>query len=193
MEKTFTDRLKQIIGGCGTPPNFAEKTFVDGSQTSKSTKVFSLESFLLYGIIIPRPPARKSIIHDVTVLSSIVIITHTCMHTCTVVWMSLLIQNSLVALCSIVIALMFALEWDVCRHLILFACLTPLVIIFGSGANLASVANTISVEKDWVVVLADKNENTLAGKKREKYRKSGSFVVNGINLTKNACTLLMLT
>ena len=43
------DCLKQIIGGCGMPPNFAEKTFVDGSQTSKSVKVFSLESFPLYG------------------------------------------------------------------------------------------------------------------------------------------------
>ena len=48
-EKNFTDCLKQIIGGCGTPPNFAEKTFADGSQTSKSAKVFSLESFPLYG------------------------------------------------------------------------------------------------------------------------------------------------
>ena len=46
-EKTFTDCLKQIIGGCGMPPNFAEKTFTDGSQTSKSAKVFSLESFPL--------------------------------------------------------------------------------------------------------------------------------------------------
>ena len=49
MEKTFTDCLKQIIDGCGTPPNFAEKTFADGYQTSKSTKIFSLESFPLYG------------------------------------------------------------------------------------------------------------------------------------------------
>ena len=30
------------------PSNFTEKTFVDGSQTSKSAKVFSLESFPLY-------------------------------------------------------------------------------------------------------------------------------------------------
>ena len=43
------DCLKPIIGGCGTPPNFAEKSFADGSQTSKSVKVFSLESFPLYG------------------------------------------------------------------------------------------------------------------------------------------------
>ena len=48
MDKTFADCLKPIIGGCGTPPNFAEKTFADGLQTSKSAKVFSLESFPLY-------------------------------------------------------------------------------------------------------------------------------------------------
>ena len=43
------DCLKPIIGGYSTPPNFTEKTFVDGSQTSKSAKIFSLESFPLYG------------------------------------------------------------------------------------------------------------------------------------------------
>ena len=43
------DCSKPIIGGCGMPPNFAEKTFAGGSQTLKSAKVFSLESFLLYG------------------------------------------------------------------------------------------------------------------------------------------------
>ena len=49
MEKTFTDYLKPNISGCGMPQNFVEKTFVDGSQTSKFVKVFSLESFPLYG------------------------------------------------------------------------------------------------------------------------------------------------
>jgi len=32
-----------------TPPNFAENTFADSHKTTKSAKVFSLESFLLYG------------------------------------------------------------------------------------------------------------------------------------------------
>ena len=50
-----------------------------------------------------------------------------------------------------------------CQNIVAFGCLIPLVIVFGSGANLATVANTISIEKDWVVVIADKNENTLAG------------------------------
>ena len=35
------------MGARGTPPNFAEKTFADGSKTAK---VFSLESFQLYGM-----------------------------------------------------------------------------------------------------------------------------------------------
>ena len=42
------DSLKPIIDGFGTPPNFTEKTFVNGPQTLKSAKVFSLESFPLY-------------------------------------------------------------------------------------------------------------------------------------------------
>ena len=37
------DCLKQTIGGCGRPPNFVEKNFMDGSQTSKSVKVSPLK------------------------------------------------------------------------------------------------------------------------------------------------------
>ena len=33
-----------------TPRKFAEKTFADGRKSTKSAKVFSLESFPLYGI-----------------------------------------------------------------------------------------------------------------------------------------------
>ena len=58
MEKIFTDCLKPIVGGS---PNFAEKTFMDGSQTSKFVKIFSLKSFLLYGIPeIQTPPLIKA-------------------------------------------------------------------------------------------------------------------------------------
>ena len=49
MEKTFIDCLKPNISGCDIPQNFVEKTFADGSRTSKLAKVFSLESFPLYG------------------------------------------------------------------------------------------------------------------------------------------------
>ena len=52
------DCLKQIIGGCGMPPNFVEKTFADGSQTSKSAKVFSLESFPLYSTSLLNGPGK---------------------------------------------------------------------------------------------------------------------------------------
>ena len=34
----------------GVAANFAEKTFANGPKTSKFAKVFSLESFRLYGI-----------------------------------------------------------------------------------------------------------------------------------------------
>ena len=32
------------------PQNFEDKTFTDGCETAKNAKVFSLESFPLYGI-----------------------------------------------------------------------------------------------------------------------------------------------
>ena len=43
--------LKPIIyvGGYGMP-NFIEKTFTGGSKTAKFVRVFSLKSFLLYGM-----------------------------------------------------------------------------------------------------------------------------------------------
>lgn len=81
--------------------------------------------------------------------------------------MSLLIQNSLVALCAVMLALMFSQGWDVCQNVAVFSCLTVVVTLLGSGSMLATVANTISIEKDWVVVLADGNKDTLAG--GEKY------------------------
>ena len=34
-----------------TPPNFAEKTYVHSHKTAKFAKVFSLESFPVYGIL----------------------------------------------------------------------------------------------------------------------------------------------
>ena len=42
---------KPIKSGYGTPPNFVEKTFADGSQTSKTVKVFSLYGTLQYRAI----------------------------------------------------------------------------------------------------------------------------------------------
>ena len=83
----------------------------------------------------------------------------------TVASVSLLIQNTLLLLCAVVLALMFQLDLGACSDTptALFAVLCTLVILLGAGANLATVANTISIEKDWIVVIADKNEKTLAG------------------------------
>lgn len=76
---------------------------------------------------------------------------------------SLAIQNGLLCLSSIAMALMFYYEWNVCLNVAVFSILTVVVIILASGANLATVANTISIEKDWIVVIADENKDTLAG------------------------------
>jgi len=40
----------------GTPQNFAEKTFANSHKTAKSTKLFSLKSFPLYGIALLATP-----------------------------------------------------------------------------------------------------------------------------------------
>ena len=79
--------------------------------------------------------------------------------------MSLLVQNGLLVLCAVVLSLMFGLDMGICDNvpLPLFISLSGLVILLGSGANLATVANTIAIEKDWIVVIADKNKDTLAG------------------------------
>ena len=79
---------------------------------------------------------------------------------------SLLIQNSLVAICSVVLAVAFHHQFEIsyCKDVGLFFLVVTVVVITGSLANLATVANTISIERDWVVVIADKNKNTLASK-----------------------------
>lgn len=79
------------------------------------------------------------------------------------IWVSLLVQNGLVLISTVLFALMFYNQWDVCGHTIIFGSLMVFVILSGSISNLATVANTISVEKDWVVVIADGNSKTLAG------------------------------
>ena len=64
-EKTFVDcslmPLKDAM-----PPNFTEKTFATSHKTSKSTKVFSLESSQLYSSLIPRPSHRLVLIPSVS-------------------------------------------------------------------------------------------------------------------------------
>ena len=52
-EKTFADCslvLPLVLLEDATPSNFAKKTFANSHKTSKFAKVFSLESFPLYGI-----------------------------------------------------------------------------------------------------------------------------------------------
>jgi len=69
-----------------------------------------------------------------------------------------------VAICSIVLAVAFHHDFMInyCDDVGLFFLITSVVVITGTLANLATMANTISIERDWVVVIADKNINTLA-------------------------------
>ena len=79
-------------------------------------------------------------------------------------WITLLSQNSLMVVGAIVLSLMFLFQWNICDGSVaLFAGLSAVVIGVTSLSNLATVANTISIEKDWVVVIAGKDENALAG------------------------------
>ena len=69
------------------------------------------------------------------------------------------------ALCAVVFGL--AIHYDIGRcdgSVWWFSLASGLVIFLGSAANLATVANTIAIERDWVVVIADKNKDTLASK-----------------------------
>ena len=73
-------------------------------------------------------------------------------------------QNSLVAACSVVLAIAFHNNFNIsyCKDVGQFFLVACVVVVMGTVANLATVANTISIERDWVVVIADKNKNTLA-------------------------------
>ena len=51
VEKTFAD-YQTNHGWVWHAQNFVEKTFTGSSQTAKFVSVFTLESFLLYGIVI---------------------------------------------------------------------------------------------------------------------------------------------
>ena len=78
---------------------------------------------------------------------------------------SLLVQNLLVVSCAVVFGLAFHYDISRCDGSVwLFSLVSGLVIFLGSAANLATVANTIAIERDWVVVIADKNKDTLASK-----------------------------
>jgi len=70
-----------------------------------------------------------------------------------------------VASCAVVFGLAIHYEISRCDGSVwLFSLVSGLVIFLGSAANLATVANTIAIERDWVVVIADKNKDTLASK-----------------------------
>ena len=70
----------------------------------------------------------------------------------------------MVAANAVLLSFMFYYSLTVCDSLILFGILMVGVVLLGALGNLATVGNTIAVERDWVVVIADKNSATLASK-----------------------------
>ena len=80
---------------------------------------------------------------------------------------------------------MFGLDLSICSDVPLpvFIILSILVIFLGSGANLATVANTIAIEKDWIVVIADKNKDTLAGKSVMQRRLEVVVILHNCHMT----------
>ena len=70
------------------------------------------------------------------------------------------------AICSVVLAVAFHDRFSIsyCNNVGMFFLVACVVVITGTLANLATIGNTISIERDWVVVIADKNKNTLASK-----------------------------
>uniref|UniRef100_H3AKR5 Solute carrier family 40 member n=1 Tax=Latimeria chalumnae TaxID=7897 RepID=H3AKR5_LATCH len=80
---------------------------------------------------------------------------------------SLFIQNSSVTVCSIVLMLIFSYKhwieqmWD--GWLTMWECYIFRVIILADVANLASTALTITIQRDWIVVITGDNRGQLAG------------------------------
>ena len=77
---------------------------------------------------------------------------------------SLLFQNGLIAVTTALFCVMFYNSWDVCGHVVIFGSLMVVVILSGSISYLATITNTIAIEKDWVVVIADNDSSVLASK-----------------------------
>uniref|UniRef100_A0A0B7B8Q3 Solute carrier family 40 member n=1 Tax=Arion vulgaris TaxID=1028688 RepID=A0A0B7B8Q3_9EUPU len=76
---------------------------------------------------------------------------------------ALILQNVMIALCAGFVYNLLEFEpeiegwgeWGPIAHYVL-------IILLGTGAYLAHVANTIAIERDWVVEICDQDENRLA-------------------------------
>ncbi|XP_072507002.1 ferroportin-like [Notamacropus eugenii] len=78
---------------------------------------------------------------------------------------SLFLQNSSVIACCVVLMLVFSYKSDIegiWQGWLMVACYVA-VIIFADLANLASTALTITIQRDWIVVITRDNRSQLAG------------------------------
>ena len=77
-----------------------------------------------------------------------------------VVRVSLIIQNVLVCVSALAI---LAILYSAAGHPVVLKLCQAAIIILGSLSNLASQANTIAVERDWIVVMSGDDKCYLAG------------------------------
>nr|XP_020848863.1 solute carrier family 40 member 1-like [Phascolarctos cinereus] len=78
---------------------------------------------------------------------------------------SLFLQNSSVAACCVVLMLVFSYQSElegIWQGWLMVACYVA-VIILADLANLASTALTITIQRDWIVVITGDNRSQLAG------------------------------
>eukprot|EP00088_Acartia_fossae_P000793 TRINITY_DN10310_c0_g1_i1.p1 TRINITY_DN10310_c0_g1~~TRINITY_DN10310_c0_g1_i1.p1 ORF type:complete len:602 (+),score=157.62 TRINITY_DN10310_c0_g1_i1:114-1919(+) len=74
----------------------------------------------------------------------------------------LIIQNTCVIINCIILALFFLYNEDIQERIVLYRVLEAIVIVFAILSNLASNGSQIVVEKDWIVCIANGDDNFLA-------------------------------
>ena len=79
--------------------------------------------------------------------------------------MTLILQNGLIIICAVFFYVFIVYRDDLITigawmEYVAYG----LIIVVSSAANLAAIANTIAVEKDWIVEIAGRNEERLASK-----------------------------
>ncbi|XP_002741254.1 ferroportin-like [Saccoglossus kowalevskii] len=77
---------------------------------------------------------------------------------------AIFLQNCCLVLCSLLLAMILVLEGNIklIWNGVLFIMVEIMIIVLGDCANLAGEAERISIQKDWVVVVAGTNKSKLA-------------------------------
>ena len=79
--------------------------------------------------------------------------------------MTLVIQNLVIVACAVVLLLYLIYQDELLAELPWMEFVSyGLIILLSATANLASKANTIAVERDWIVEICDRDEDRLASR-----------------------------